>query len=177
MAASVHSDGQDYDDDDFVDARETMGPPSPVRKKSASRAKESGLVIEELTIENVGLKRAVDQITKRLLAFEASAQSSSHALNQSMRLMRPSSPAPSVPGTGAKDSKAVALLEKIAGLEHESDKARRDIERLSRENEKLKSVVSRYRERWEKLKEGAKSRREGAATAGKDADLPRFMTG
>ena len=55
---------------------------------------------------------------------------------------------------------------RLAGLEEEMRKQKKESERMGRENEKLKGVVGRYRERWEKLKEGARTRRLPAGPAG-----------
>jgi hypothetical protein len=193
MAASMHGENPDLftnpdDEDDFVDARETLVPASPkyVRggssrgKKMSERQLENK--IEELGIENKSLKDCVDKLARRLQAFELSAQQSSMALNESMRLMREKSPArdrerlspvrdrPSrmredSGGTGVEAvSGDEALRRRVQELEDHVRLGGKEIERLGRENEKLKSVVARYRERWEKLKEGAKTRREATGT-------------
>lgn len=134
--------------------------------------------VEELGIENKSLKDCIDKLAKRLQAFEMSAQQSSMALQESMRLVRDMSPVRerehkspvlspisqqrrenSDEGGPSDDT----LQRRILDLEEHASVSGKEIERLNKENEKLKSVVARYRERWEKLKEGAKTRREGGA--------------
>ncbi|KAG0650566.1 hypothetical protein D0Z07_3196 [Hyphodiscus hymeniophilus] len=165
LAASMHSENPDLfadpDEDDFFDAKELPGPPSPTSSKRFMAGnkrlggKQLEVKVEELDLENKSLKEVVDKLSKRLHAFEMAAQNSSMALQESMRLMRPMSPAPeAMSGDGV-------LRKRVAELEEHVALGGREIERLGRENEKLKSVVARYRERWEKLKEGAKTRRDG----------------
>lgn len=177
LVVSMHSENPelfaDPDEDDFFDAKEAPGPVSPsssrrflVGSKRLS-GKEMEIKVEELDIENKSLKEVVDKLSKRLHAFEMAAQNSSMALQESMRLMRPMSPAQEPAGGDNVLRKRVAELEEHVAL------GGKEIERLGRENEKLKSVVARYRERWEKLKEGAKTRRDG----GKDGQGKKDDTG
>ena len=124
--------------------------------------------MEELQLENEALRALADHVSRRLLEFEMGAQTSSLALQRSIRAMQ--GPVASA-STGAIDigasggagvgsnvkeheARAAALDEQVAELKREK-------ERMGRENEKLRGVVGRYRERWEKLKEGARVRREG----------------
>ena len=161
----MHSENPDLfadpDDDDFFDAKEMPGPVSPTSSRrfmfggKRLSGKEMEVKVEELDLENKSLKEVVDKLSKRLHAFEMAAQNSSMALQESMRLMRPVSPAREAAG---EDN---VLRKKVAELEEHVALGGKEIERLGRENEKLKSVVARYRERWEKLKEGAKTRRDG----------------
>lgn len=183
MAASIHSADSgildDPDHDDFVDAHETPMPPSPGLKRfggqkgKSSEVRELKNVVEELYTENRSLKDCIDQLSKRLHAFEMSAQSSSLALQESMRMMRPASPMQH-PAPGGTDLGAKAFA-RIRALEEQVEAGEKEVQRLGKENEKLKNVIARYRERWEKLKEGAKTRREGGskdtqANAGKNTD-------
>jgi len=87
------------------------------------------------------------------------------ALQESMRLMRPISP--------AREGGHSQLKKRVAELEEHLALGGKEIDRLGKENEKLKSVVARYRERWEKLKEGAKTRRDGGKE-GSVKDDPGF---
>lgn len=189
MAVSMHSADpglfDDPDHDDFVDAHETLMPPSPGFKKFGGKGKLSGVkelenVVEELYIENKSLKDCIDQLCKRLHAFEMSAQQSSLALQESMRMMRPSSPAPlpSAPKGGEIEAK---MIRKIRSLEEQVEVVEKEMRKLAKENEKLQSVVARYKDRWEKLKEGAKTRREVPKDAkggdGKDDGGGRFLAG
>lgn len=88
--------------EEFVDARETVGPPSPTtsrRPRSQSKTKAgvssaktiaagrgTGLkTMEEINVENEILKKTVDDQAKRLLMWETTSQSSYNALAQSFR--------------------------------------------------------------------------------------------
>ncbi len=147
---------EEHPDDEFVDARETPQPASPLLSR---RPKPGTKTMEELTLENEALRALADHLSRRLLEFEMGAQTSSLALQRSIRAMQ--SPAASqAGGTREKDrdresdTKVVQLEERLRAME-------REMERMGRENDKLKGVVGRYRERWEKLKEGARVRRDG----------------
>jgi hypothetical protein len=179
LAASMHNENPDLftdpnEDDDFVDARETLTPTSSRTSKSRRfGGKDVEIRVEELGIENKTLKGMVDELTKRLRGFELAAQSSSMALQESMRLYRDMSPARDPPAL-SRDNSAVghkvdeALKTKILELEEQAKRSGKEVERLAKENDKLKLVVARYRDRWEQLKESAKTRREGAKENGKE---------
>ncbi|OBT86754.1 hypothetical protein VE02_04230 [Pseudogymnoascus sp. 03VT05] len=190
-----------FEDDDFVDAREHPSPPSPTKSRSfaaaavpSSRsgksAKEGDREREELGIENKSLKACVDMLSKRLHAFEAAAQSSTIALHESMRFLKPVSSGagaatPVVPleqprkqKEGERDAptsndariltaRAEGLEARLVAVEAQLADEKRARRVAEAENEKLRGVVGRYRERWERLKEGAKSRRDGVKD-GKD---------
>jgi hypothetical protein len=192
MAASLHSaDPELFDDpdqDEFVDARETPMPRSPglMKRLAPPKGKPAGVkdlenVIEELYTENKSLKDCIDKLSKRLHAFEMSAQSSTLALQESIRLMAPASPTMH-PTTSGSETEG-KMIARIKALEEQVGLGEKELQILGKENEKLKTVVARYRERWEKLKEGAKTRREGGAKepqagAGKEADPGgRFVAG
>ncbi|KAJ5619113.1 hypothetical protein N7510_003097 [Penicillium lagena] len=170
-------------DDDFVDARETPSSPE-VRQGSNSRTLRRGATetitnlqnpktLEELQMENQALKHLSDTLSKRLHMWEVNAQSSSLALQQSLRAMHhqtvPSPEHSSSIATSptAQLSSAPAMSESDARVKELEEIVRRgeqELERIGRENKKLTNVLGRYRERWEKLKEGAKTRRaEGRA--------------
>ncbi|KAI9870100.1 MAG: hypothetical protein M1830_004685 [Pleopsidium flavum] len=119
--------------DEFVDARET--PVSPNTKRNTK-------TMEELQLENQALRALSDQLSKRLHMWEVNAQSSSMALQQSLR--------------------AIGGDEKVKELEEQITAGRKEMEKIGRENEKLRGVVARYRDKWEKLKQGARDRREGS---------------
>ena len=187
MASSMHSDFPDQladlEEEDFVDARETPMPQSPgfSRKSASSRPTSKQLAnrVEELGIENQSLKDIVDKLSKRLSAFEMSAQDNGLKLQQSMRMIRSSSPGRNL-SPGPADE---ALKRQVSELEEHVVLSGKEIERLNYDNDKLKGVVARYRDRWEKLKEGAKTRREGSSGNGKDVaskrdgDAGRFLAG
>ena len=143
------------DMDEFVDARETPGPPSPLMTRSgkplpgAKAAGSNNKTMEELQLENEGLRSYLDNVTRRLHEFEVGAQASSFAFQQSIKASMRQSPAASQAGFN------------VENLEERIREARMEMERMRTENEKLKGVIGRYRERWEKLKEGARFRREG----------------
>lgn len=143
-------------DDEFVDARETPQPASPALNR---RPQPGTKTMEELTLENEALRALADHLSKRLVEFEMGAQTSSLALQRSIRAMQ--SPVASDAGGGTRDADG-----RIAMLEEQIRAAEREVARMGKENEKLKGVVGRYRERWEKLKEGARVRREGTGDGG-----------
>ena len=139
------------DMDEFVDARETPGPPSPLMTRSGKKVPgNNNKTMEELQLENEGLRSYLDNVTRRLHEFEVGAQASSFAFQQSIKASMRQSPAASQAG-GIN----------VENLEERVREARAEMERMRAENEKLKGVLGRYRERWEKLKEGARVRREG----------------
>ncbi|KAL2050479.1 hypothetical protein ABVK25_009313 [Lepraria finkii] len=151
--------GTSEDLEEFVDARETPGPPSPQMIRGGRKVPGSNKTMEELQLENESLRSILDNLSRRLTDFEMGAQASSTALHQSIKASMRQSPEASVGGGGDADGK-VALLEELIS------EGKKELERMRKENEKLKGVVGRYRERWEKLKEGARVRREG--TTGKE---------
>jgi hypothetical protein len=172
MDSSIHSnnlDALDDDEDDFVDARETPVPLSPSAKRKVGKIrseKELNNTIEELCLENKSLKDMLDKLSKRLHAFEASAQNSSLALAESMRLMRPGSPMST--GSGHKSSSAAEenmLRKKNQELEEELAAAIKQIELTEKDNRKMQKSLERYREKWDMLKAGAKARRVALGTA------------
>lgn len=174
MEASIFRTGDENEaDDDFVDARETLppyahadslagsnAPLSDGAKKRVGRArseKDLTNTIEELYLENRSLKDALDNLSKRLHAFEASAQNSHMALAESMRFMRPGSPVSTGSGGGKDDSSGAGLHKKIQELEEQ-------LALVMRDNEKKQKTLVKYREKWELLKAGAKARREAQGT-------------
>ncbi|KAL5383966.1 hypothetical protein PMIN03_007718 [Paraphaeosphaeria minitans] len=100
--------------EEFVDARETVGPPSPTASRrprsrgqttqgagpaatalrSIPAGRGSGLkTLEEISLENETLKATVDKQAKRLSMWETTSQSSYNALAQSFRARKmPSDP-------------------------------------------------------------------------------------
>ncbi|KAI5463176.1 hypothetical protein BGZ63DRAFT_352890 [Mariannaea sp. PMI_226] len=155
------------DDDDFVDAREAP-PLSPGAKRRIGRArtdKELNNTIEELYTENKSLKDMLDKLTKRLHAFEASAQTSAMALAESYRLMRPGSP------SAVTKTSDDAIRRKNQEMEEQLAAAAKQMERLEKDNRKMQKTLEKYREKWELLKAGAKARREaqGAGEGLEDA--------
>ena len=156
------------DNDEFVDARETLQPTSPNLKRRTKNPITKNM--EELQLENEALRALADDLSIRLHRFEVGAQNSSMALAMSMRAFHsPTTSAAAIVhsplaagegnggGGGGGPDKIRELEEQIAMSKKEKDK-------LQRENDKLKTVIERYREKWEKLKDGA---RERMATAGK----------
>lgn len=139
--------------EEFVDARETPGPPSPTITRGTKKISGINKTMEELHLENESLRALLDNVTRRLFEFEMGAQTSSIALHQSIRASMKQSPAASDAGGGIS----------VERFEEQLREGKKELERMGKENEKLKGVVGRYRERWEKLKEGARVRREGGA--------------
>jgi prefoldin subunit 5 len=161
MEASLHGSTADTidDEDDFVDARETPAPLSPIAKRRIGKGrteKDLNNAIEELCMENKSLKDMLDKLSKRLHAFEASAQNSSLALAESMRLMRPGSP---LAAAGGRSSMEETLRKQNAELEERLGVAAKHIEVLEKDNQKMQKTLGKYREKWEQLKESAKARR------------------
>jgi predicted RNase H-like nuclease (RuvC/YqgF family) len=118
--------------------------------------------VEELHIENKSLKDIIDKVSKRLQSFEIST-GVEPALQESMRLMRPNSPASLPVGVGAPNVSSVAsfgqeqrraLMAKVKTLEDSVNARDREVERVARENEKLKGIIESYCDKWEKLREG-----------------------
>lgn len=128
--------------------------------------------MEELRLENEGLRAVLDEMSRRLWQFEMGAQMGGVALHQSIRAsLRQSSPVASEAGGGMGDGEGKGGVEDRVGvLKEELGKRKKEMERMGKENEKLKGVVGRYRERWEKLKEGARVRREGTGGGRDDGD-------
>lgn len=196
----------DEPEDDFVDAMET---PSSPEMLQANRGKGKGKSIrgsdkltslqppktsEELQMENQALRHLSDTLSKRLHMWEVNAQSSSMALQQSLKAMHHQNvPSPehvthstsAVPSPTAGLSTAAPATEqdqRIKELEDIVRRSEKELEKTGRENEKLHNTLGRYKDRWEKLKEGAKSRRaesqagENSARAG-STDNPQRNTG
>ncbi|KAL6860248.1 hypothetical protein ACO1O0_004275 [Amphichorda felina] len=180
LGASAHSavarEGSIEEDDDFVDARETPVPLSPGAQRRVGRARterDLNNTIEELHTENRSLKDMLDKLTKRLHAFEASAQN----MAESYRLMRPGSPLSTGPGAGAGANTGGGAgssrpRDGQAELEQEFSAMKQHVEMLERDNKKMQKTLERYREKWETLKAGAKARR-GAQGGGESVEDAR----
>ncbi|KAI6782107.1 uncharacterized protein J7T54_002344 [Emericellopsis cladophorae] len=152
--ASQHSFSREDEDDDFVDASETPVPRSPDAQRNISRNqadKQYLNTIEELSTQNKSLKDMLDKLTKRLHAFEASAQN----MAMSYRPMRPGSPL----STTSK-APVEAIGKKQVELEQEMHAMRQHAEKLEKDNIKMQKTLEKYRQKWETLKAGAKARRE-----------------
>lgn len=135
--------------------------------------------LEELQMENQALKHLSDTLSKRLHMWEVNAQSSSIALQQSLRAIHYQNPSSDQQSAGSTATSPVAPLpvpgahgtlgtsttsmtdndQRIKELEDLVRTGEKELDHAGRENEKLRNVLGRYRERWEKLKEGAKTRR------------------
>ena len=184
-------------DDEFVDAREAPASPEMRQSTGNSRSGRRGApdklinqnskTVEELQMENQALKQLSDTLSKRLHMWEVNAQSSSMALQQSLRFMHhhnTGSPEQLAHGSSAtvspvaQMSTAPAMSDtdpKIKELEELARRKQQDLDRIAQENEKLKNVLGRYRDRWEKLKEGAKTRRaEGRPADGQSSQRPEI---
>ena len=175
--------------------RSTAGSTTSKKEDNKQADLANSKTMEELALENQALKHLSDTLSKRLHMWEVNAQTSSAALQQSLRFMhhRASSPAGSATarsdggrgGGGFGHSKSIPQTstttaiatadetdpspmtdKRIEELEELLKRTEKERGRQERENEKLRNVVGRYRERWEKLKEGARSRREGSLGQG-----------
>ncbi|KAI2781853.1 hypothetical protein F4815DRAFT_464487 [Daldinia loculata] len=172
---------EDPDEDDFVDAKESQAAASRLpaahrlASKRSDRDRELANMVEELYLENKGLKDMLDKLSKRLHAFESMSQNSGMRLAESMRLMRPSSPlagkASAPPplstlssgtgtGTGVSDE---ALAKRNRELEEQLQLMAKQMEETERNYNKARANLIRYREKWEQLKAGAKARRAGGS--------------
>ncbi|KAL1796641.1 hypothetical protein ACET3X_005181 [Alternaria dauci] len=113
--------------EEFVDARENVGPPSPTKaRRPPSRANSSTAVtpqrsipagrgsglktMEELALENDTLKTVIDKQAKRIQMWELNSQNSFNALAQSFRARGP--------GRGASDPNALAQALAAQGINH-----------------------------------------------------------
>ncbi|GAD91896.1 hypothetical protein NFIA_080170 [Paecilomyces variotii No. 5] len=173
------------EEEDFVDARETPSSPEMVQnlggsrnKGKATRSAEASTIrstktLEELRMENEALKQLSDTLSKRLHMWEVNAQTSSLALQQSLKAMHQHNPTGPPIGLPSPVASTAPQQQRPAGdendqrlkeLEEKVRRAEKDLDKVGRENEKLRNVLSRYRERWEKLKEGAKTRRNAEAS-------------
>ncbi|XDG10385.1 hypothetical protein ABKA04_010000 [Annulohypoxylon sp. FPYF3050] len=217
-AQGVGSDGGNNDDEDFADARAQRGSGRGGRTyygdsrdgvdgrggfggfgKGDSKGNGSfNNVVEELYTENASLKNMLDQLSRRLHAFESMSQNSGMRLAESMRLMRPGSPlsagvgvaggskAPpsltpsssagvgagtSAAGTGAGTGGASddALAKRNRELEDQIHVMTKQMEEMERSYNKARANLVRYREKWEQLKAGAKARRAGGSASGSAA--------
>ncbi|XXG98106.1 translation initiation factor eIF3 subunit g [Hypoxylon texense] len=180
---------QDHDDDDFVDAKETQVPRSPMLQRLASKGirsdKELTNVVEELYLENKSLKDMLDKLSRRLHAFESMSQNSGMRLAESIRLMRPGSPLASAvasppvggggggsgsgSGSGSNNNKQLTdetLARKNKELEDQIQVMTKQMDEMERSYNKAKQNLVRYRDKWEQLKAGAKARRAGGSSSG-----------
>ncbi|KAH5498840.1 hypothetical protein HBI29_166250 [Parastagonospora nodorum] len=103
--------------EEFVDARENVGPPSPTKSRHTRNRSGSGVTpqrsipagrgsglktMEELALENETLKNLVDKQAKRIQMWELNSQNSFNALAQSFRTRGPGSRGPSDPSALAQ---------------------------------------------------------------------------
>ncbi|KAG9189343.1 hypothetical protein G6011_06211 [Alternaria panax] len=113
--------------EEFVDARENVGPPSPTKarrppsrgnsstavtaQRSIPAGRGSGLkTMEELALENDTLKTVIDKQAKRIQMWELNSQNSFNALAQSFRTRGP--------GRGSSDPNALAQALAAQGINH-----------------------------------------------------------
>ncbi|KAL8772744.1 MAG: hypothetical protein Q9209_002089 [Squamulea sp. 1 TL-2023] len=165
-----NSDDGEFEGDEelFVDARETPGPPSPeVNRRRKGKGTNTGTkTMEELQLENEAMKALLDQTSRRLLEFEMSAQTSSVALARSIRQLNMQNMETSATGAGSGGIKEAE--EKMRAMEEQMLARMKEMAKVERENEKLKGVVGRYRERFETIKAGARARRDEKGKSGEE---------
>ncbi|KAJ9639536.1 hypothetical protein H2201_002809 [Coniosporium apollinis] len=197
--------------DEFVDAREdpqTPDSPRSVRTvakaggAAMAKAKQEVYVAtktrEELELENGALRQLLDTQSRRLAMWEASSQSQSMALAQSIH-RAPHPPYATSPASSRRPSLALPadndptatpaaiveptttalrdLEDRLRIAQQENAQLAREAERVMRENEKLQTVLGRYREKWEVLKQGAKERRSARIAGGEGSPAKRGDTG
>ncbi|KAL8834794.1 MAG: hypothetical protein Q9170_003590, partial [Blastenia crenularia] len=140
------------DEELFVDARETPGPPSPEMNRKRGHGQQgnnrnSGSIqtMEELQLENQAMKALLDQTSRRLLDFEMSAQTSSVALQRSIRQLNALSGDAGGGGGngdgGGNGGRDKELEDKLRAMEEQVLGRVKEMARVERENEKLKGVV------------------------------------
>lgn len=169
-----NSDDAEFDGDEelFVDARETPGPPSPEMARRRGKGKVAGNVgtktMEELQLENEAMKSLLDQTSRRLLEFEMSAQTSSVALARSIRQLNLHNNDGNGSGGGGNGNGNKEAEEKMRAMEEQLLARVKEKAKMERENEKLRGVVGRYRERFETLKAGARAKRDEKGKSGEE---------
>jgi hypothetical protein len=157
----------DDDGDEFQDARETIGPPSPRSTRSSGTLRKGkkaeiprapgGKTLEELELENNALRQLLDTQSHRIQMWETSAQDRT-MLAQSMRF-----------GTRdtSRDRASIATTEsdRVKELDEElsAERAQREAlehqnEKMQREKEKLLAALGKYKDKWAMLKENARQR-------------------
>jgi hypothetical protein len=160
-----------------------------VRRPQGEPRSANGKTMEELDLENGALRQLLDTQSRRLAMWEASAQSQSMALAQSLRLARTSARSPpagaALPGGGGAQGGGVPPAapppesERVREMEEalNAERARREaaehrLDKSQRENEKLLAVLGKYRDKWELLKESARKRekKKGDVRKGGPAD-------
>jgi hypothetical protein len=160
-------DGAEGSDGEFVDAYETLaGSQSPrsvrgsvlrpgKKNKGPKEARSAGgKTMEELELENTALRQLLDRQSKRLQMWEASAQSQSMALAQSLRLNASARP----PMQQTESEREHELQNQIAAERVQREALEHRLEKKERENEKLLGVLGKYKDKWEMLKENARQR-------------------
>jgi hypothetical protein len=185
-ASTILPDTIPEDDDEFVDARESIGPPSPRSLRNSGRKGNSpvasrdgrrpksaagGKTTEELELALEAMRQLLDTQAQRLQMWEMSSQSQSMALQQSMRSVRQRPDLPNVgsdPTTvdklakeemSAADAERIQQLEMLLKAEKEEKQAlEMRSSRMESENKRLTTTVGRYRDKWEQLKAGARKR-------------------
>ncbi|RMZ67798.1 Subunit 21 of Mediator complex [Pyrenophora seminiperda CCB06] len=171
--------------EEFVDARESVGPPSPIisrrpRSRNGSTTstttttatvtparsipagRGTGLkTLEELALENSTLKSVIDKQAKRIQMWELNSQNSFNALAQSFRGAR-GPPSVSAPGPAAPHADAAKRITDLEAMLAAQNAKVNDLmsnnEQLAKQNERNAQVLGRYREQWEKLKAGARKK-------------------
>ncbi|PYH41977.1 uncharacterized protein BP01DRAFT_425856 [Aspergillus saccharolyticus JOP 1030-1] len=169
----------DEGDEDFVDARETPSSPELRQSLSDVRGSQRGArgndklaslnpkTMEELQMENQALRQLSDTLSKRLHMWEVNAQSSSIALQQSLKAMHPSNALS--PDRAAQGSAAMSPVGDLASpsepdprireLEEAVRRSEKQMRQIERDNEKLRNHLSLYREKWKGLVSNARTRR------------------
>lgn len=147
------------DDGEFVEARETQnarstGSASTSHGKAGSMSMPSDHTLEELQLQNESLKQSLDHVSRRLQAFERSAQDASMAaLTQSMASVRTQG--------GGKDGDS-GLGDRERMMEDELRKAVQEISKLKGVNKKYKSYLDRLKDSAREKERVKKERESGA---------------
>ncbi|KAK3676283.1 hypothetical protein LTR78_004034 [Recurvomyces mirabilis] len=157
--------GIEEDEDDFVDAQEAPGPPSPIRSRIPQSARASfgkGRTQEELELENTTLKVTLEQLAGRLANFEVHAQDASMAaLTQSMVAVHP-------PATGP--SAEAGTAERVRQLEELVSKAAEEKQQLEMQARQQQNELKKWNTKYQKLYERARSKQQAKQFARKPSE-------
>lgn len=160
--------GNDDDTDEFVDARENMGPSSPKStrssgtlrrgKKNVAAEPPGSKTREELELENYALKQLLDTQSKRLALWETSAQSQSMRLAQSMRAGARDESLDRHHQCSSESDRVKELKEELIAERAQRESLEHQVDKSQREKDKLLAALGKYKEKWAMLTEKARQR-------------------
>lgn len=128
-------------------------------------SRRSQKTMEELLLENEMLRKTSDDLARRLHLWEANSQSSTFALQQSLRAMQNSqmpmagpTPYPHKPPSSLMSPIDIDSGDRIKELERALKNLREDYDQERRDHEKTRRELKQYIDKWESLKASARSR-------------------